>query len=234
MLLHILHIFPMKFQCFQIALAGCHFQSLRKSSTRQWQHDALQGAHVHETSLCVMYFALRSGPKISSFCWCSKYVTFSITFCALVLQNTLCVAYGAIRRSPPSRLWGGPLATWAAKPSQESRSTPSRRYSGHPGPQRRVPHNLLGPASENNQTSGVVSSVTGCAMHMKWPDGIGRGSWDWENPRQESANPIPALPVLTGHAIGCPSTGGSGQAPLTLFNTIYTYIYIYIYCCWSG
>ena len=23
---------------------------------------------------------------------------------------------------------------------------------------------------------------------MKWPDGIGRGSWDWENPRQESAN----------------------------------------------
>ena len=25
-------------------------------------------------------------------------------------------------------------------------------------------------------------------MHMKWPDGIGRGSWDWENPRQKSAN----------------------------------------------
>ena len=65
---------------------------------------------------------------------------------------------------------------------------------------------------------------------MKWPDGIGRGSWDWENPRQESANQIPALPVLTGHAIRCPRSGGSGSAPLgLLLNTIYTYIYIYIY-----
>ena len=210
MLLQLIHIFPMDFQCFHIALAGCHFQSLRKSSTRQWQHDALQGAHVHETSVCVMYVAPRFGTNISSFCRCSKYVTFSITFCAPVLQNTLCVTYGAPRRSPPSRLCGGPLATWAAKPGQECRSTPSRRYSGRPGPPRRVPRDLLGPAREHNQTSQGVSSVVGCAMHMKWPDGIGRGSWDWENPRQESANPIPALPVLTGHAVGCPLAGGSG------------------------
>ena len=90
----------------------------------------------------------------------------------------------------------------------------------------------VGLPRERRQTSQGVSSVVGCAMHMKQPDGIGRGSWDWENPRQESANPIPALPVLTGHAIGCPLAGGSGQAPLRLLllllNGIYTYIYIYI------
>ena len=166
----------MNFQCFQIALAGCHFQSLRKSSTRQWQHDALQGAHVHETSLCVIYFALRSGSKILSFCSCSKYVTFSFIFCAPVLQNTLCVTYGAPRPSLPSRLWGGLLATWATKPGQEFRATPPRLDSGRPRPPRNVSHHLPGPHREHLQTSQVVSSVIGCAMHMKWPDGIKRGS----------------------------------------------------------
>ena len=80
-------------------------------------------------------------------------------------------------------------------------------------------------------TIKVVSSVVGCAMHVKWPDGIGRGSWDWENPRQESANQIPALPVLTGHAIKSPRSGGRGSAPLRslLLNTICILIYIYIY-----
>ena len=37
-------------------------------------------------------------------------------------------------------------------------------------------------------SSSMICSVAGCAMHMKWPGGIGRGSWDWENPGQESAN----------------------------------------------
>ena len=148
--------------------------------------------------------------NICSFCKCLKYVTFSLTFCAPVLQKTLCVTYGAPRRSLPSRLWGGPLATWAAQPGQESRATPLRLDSGRPRPPRNVPHHLFGPHRGHFQTSQVVSSVVGCAMHMKWPDGIGRGSWDWENPRQEGANHIPALPVLTGHAIWCPRAGGSG------------------------
>ena len=157
-----------------------------------------------------MYFAPWFVCNIWSFCGCSKYVTFSLTFCAPVLQNALCVTYGAPRRSLPSRLWCGPLATWAAKPGQEFRATPPRLDSGRPRPPRNVSHHLFGLHREHFQTSQVVSSVVGCAMHMKWPDGIGRGSWDWENPRQESANQIPALPVLTGHAIGCPRAGGSG------------------------
>ena len=126
------------------------------------------------------------------------------------LQNTLCVTYGAPRRSLPSRLWGGPLATWAAKPGHEFKATPPRLDSGRPRQLRNVWRHLSGPHREHLQTFQVVSSVVGCAMHMKWPGGIGRGSWDWENPRQESANEIAASPVLTGHAIGCPRVGGSG------------------------
>ena len=109
-----------EFQCFHIGLVACYFRSLVKSRTRHWQHGARQGAHVHETSVCVTYFAPWFVNNICSFSWCSKYVTFSLTFCALVRQNTLCVTYGAPRRSLPSRLWGGPLATWAAKPGQTS------------------------------------------------------------------------------------------------------------------
>ena len=116
LMLQIIHIFPMHFECLHIALVTRHVRSLLKRWTRHWQHGALQGAHVRETSLCVMYFAPWFVTNICSFCWCSKYVTFSLTFCAPVLQNALCVTYGAPRRSLPSRLWGGPLATWAAKP----------------------------------------------------------------------------------------------------------------------
>ena len=179
-------------------------------TTRPSQHVSLEDAHVHEMSLCVTPGAPRLGSKSRSLSQCSKYVTFSITFCAPVLQDTVCVTYGAPRRSPPSRLCGGPLATWAAKPGQEFRATPPRLDSGRPRPPRNVSHRLPGPHREHLQTSQVVSSVIGCAMHMNWPDGIRRGSGDWENPRQESANQIPALPVLTGHAIGCPRAGGSG------------------------
>ena len=158
-----------------------------------------------------MYFAPRFGSNICSFCRCSKNVMFSITFCASALQNTLCVTYGAPRRSLPSRFWA---ALWPPGPPSPARNSGQPRPAWILAGQGRhgmSPHHFVGPHREQSQTSQVGSSVVGCAMHMKWPDGIGRGSWDWENPRQESANEIPALPVL-------------------LLNTIYTYIY----CCWSG
>ena len=66
----------------------------------------------------------------------------------------------------------------------------------------------------------MVSSVIGCAMHMKWPDGIGLGSWDWENPRQGSANQIPALPVLAGHTVGCPVRVEAGRPPCDYLNAL--------------
>ena len=55
----------------------------------------------------------------------------------------------------------------------------------------------------------LVSSVDGCAMHVKRPGGIGQGSRVWKNPRQEKVSQIQALPVLPGHAIGCHRAGRS-------------------------
>ena len=156
---------------------------------------------------------------------------FSLTICALVLQSTLCVTYGAPRRSLPSSLWGGPLATWAAKPGQEFRATPPRLDSGRPRPPRSVPHHFFGPHRGHCQTSQVVSSVVGCAMHMKWPDGIGRGSWDWENPRQESANEKSGIARtdLPYHWVSPCGWKRVGPPEIIVVVEYYLYLYVYIY-----
>ena len=110
----------MNLQCFHINVVAGLFRSLLKSSKRHWQHDEIQGAHVHETSLCVTYCAPRFGSNICRCCRRSKYVMFSLTFCAPVLQYTLCVAYGAPRRSLPSRLWAG---LWPPEPPSRARNS---------------------------------------------------------------------------------------------------------------
>ena len=139
---------------------------------------------------------------------------FSTIICAHVLQTTVCVAPRARCGSVPSGVLVDTLAASAARSRPEFRHELDMSGFEPPRPPRSTPDMRKELRCQHNPTTKVVSSVVGCAMHMKWPDGIGRGSWDWENPRQESANQIPALPVLTGHAIGCPRTGASGSAPL--------------------
>ena len=139
---------------------------------------------------------------------------FSIIICTHDLQTTVCVAPRARCGSVPSGVLGDTLAASAARSRPEIRHEPDLPGFEPPRPPRSTPAMLNEARRQRIPTTKVVSSVIGCAMHMKWPDGIGRGSWDWENPRQESANHIPALPVLTGHAIGCLRASGSGSAPL--------------------
>ena len=139
---------------------------------------------------------------------------FSATICAHVLQTTVCVTPRARWRSVPSGVLGDTLATPAARSRPEIRHEPDLPGFEPPRPPRSTPDMVNEPRRQHIPTTKVVSSVVGCAMHMEWPDGIGRGSWDLENPRQKRANHIPALPVLTGHAIRCPRSGGSGSAPL--------------------
>ena len=136
------------------------------------------------------------------------------------------VTYGAPRRSLPSCLWDGPLATWAAKPGQEFRATPLRLDSDRPRPPRNVSHHLFGPHREHCQTSQVVSFVVGCAMHMKWPDGIGRGSWDWETQRQESANEKSGIARtdLPYHCVSPCVWKRVGPTPIIVEYYIYLYI----------
>ena len=138
---------------------------------------------------------------------------FSIIMCAHDLQTTVCVAPRARCGSVPSGVLGDTLAASAARSRPEIRHEPDLPGFEPPRPPRSTPDMRKEPRCQHIPTTKVVSSVVGCAMHMKWPDGIGRGSWDWENPRQESANQIPALPVLTGHAIRYPRSGGSGSPP---------------------
>ena len=149
----------------------------------------------------------------------------STVICAHVLQATVCVAPRARCRSEPSGVLGDTLATPAARSRPEIRHEPDLPGFEPPRPPRSTPDMLNEPRRQQFPTTKMVSSVVGCAMHMKWPDGIGRGSWDWENPRQESANQIPALPVLTGHAIRCPPFGWKRVGPPLI---IEYYIYLYI------
>ena len=107
-------------------------------------------------------------------------------------------------RLVPSGVLDDTLAASVARSRPEIRQEPDVSEFEPPRPPRSTPDMLTELRRQRIPTAKVVSSVVGCAMHVKWPDGIGRGSWDWENPRQESANKIPALPVLTGHAIGGP------------------------------
>ena len=139
---------------------------------------------------------------------------FSFIICIHDLQTTVCVAPRARCGSEPSGVLGDPLAAPAARSRPEFRHEPDLPGFEPPRPPRNTPDMRKEPRCQHIPTTKVVSSVVGGAMHMKWPDGIGRGSWDWENPRQESANHIPALPVLTGHAIRCHRSGGSGSAPI--------------------
>ena len=99
------------------------------------------------------------------------------------------------------------LATWATKAGHKFRSAPAPSGITSPRSPRSVPGHLPRPHREQFQTSQLVSSVDGCAMHMKWLDGIGRGSWDRGNPKRKRAIHIPALPALTGHAIRSPHAG---------------------------
>ena len=149
--------------------------------------------------------------------------------CTHDLQATMYIAPRARCSSEPSGVLGGTLAAPAARSRPEIRHEPDLPGFEPPRPPRSTPDMLNEPRRQHIPTTNVVSSVVGCAMHMKWPDGIGRGSWDWENPRWESASQIPALPVLTGHAIRCPRSGGSGSAPLRLLLLLLDVIYILIY-----
>ena len=162
-------------------------------TTGRSPHVTLKGAHVHKVSLCVAFGASRFGTNFRALSQCSKYARVSITFRAHVLQTTVCVAFGAPRVSVPSRLLGGALATWAAKAGQEFRDGLAPSGFTPPRSPGSAPSNPVGPHHEHFQRSQVVSSVAGCAMHMKWPDGIGRGSWvTVESPFGPWAGPLPS------------------------------------------
>ena len=107
----LLLIFPMKYQHFHIDIVRLRLRQCHRSSTAKLNAEAFKSARGPKVSLCVTFFAPSLGSIIRLISGCSKYATFSITFGALVLQTTVCVAFGARRRAAPARLLGGALAT---------------------------------------------------------------------------------------------------------------------------
>ena len=91
-----IHIVPMYFQWFHVNVLCC-FSKVHKMRASRSQLDTLHGARVHEISLCVTYAASRFGTNSRALSQRSKYVRFSMSFGAHVLQTPMCVASGARR-----------------------------------------------------------------------------------------------------------------------------------------
>ena len=101
----------MKYQHFHIDIVRLRLRQCHRSRTTRLNAEAFKSARGPKVSLCVTFFAPSLGSIFGLISGCSKYATFSITFGALVLQTTVCVAFGARRRAAPARLLGGALAT---------------------------------------------------------------------------------------------------------------------------
>ena len=132
------HIFPMNLHCFHVNVAWGCFCYVNKMTTSRSRRVSLEGAHVHETSLCVAPGAPRFGTKFRSLSQCSKYVTFSITFGPHVLQTTVCVMF--FRASPlrsvesPGRPSGS--SSRQIRPRPPGRHGPGRNHGGKVAPER--------------------------------------------------------------------------------------------------
>ena len=108
---HLFHFFQMKYQRFRVDIVRLCLRQSHRSTTTKLNADAFKSARAPKVLLCVTFFAPFLGSTFRLISGCSKYVTFSIIFGALVLQTTVCVAFGARRRAAPARLLGGALAT---------------------------------------------------------------------------------------------------------------------------
>ena len=152
-----------------------------------------------------------------------------VSFGAPVLHNTLCVTFFARRRAVPPSLLGGGLATQAAQAGPDIRHVrPPSGFRSLRSPQS-APTRASKPHHGHFDSTGVVSSVAGCAMHMKWPDGIGRVAGIGKTQHEKARTKNPALPALTGHAIGRPLPGRSVHAPTPIIVVVVVVVEYYIY-----
>ena len=97
--IHILYIFPTFFQCFYVSATRLQFCEVTKKVHALLRHDALEGAHVHEMTLCVTFGAPPFGERFRLFTRCLKYVVFHMVSGTHVRRTTLCVTFGARGRS---------------------------------------------------------------------------------------------------------------------------------------
>ena len=162
------------FQCFYVSVVPLHFGEVTKKVNTLLRHDALKGAHVHENALGVTFGALRFGTHFRLPTLCSKTIVIHMRLGTHVHHSTVGVTFGARHRSSPLGL----LDRFRGQSDPQDRRRSPERFRLAPvwaptSPQDGF-RSLLRDARDYLQTSGRVSSVDGSAMHMKWPDRIGR------------------------------------------------------------
>ena len=102
-------------------------------------------------------------------------------WCTRVSRTSVCVALGARSRCHPV----GPLVVHrpSAKRTLKRQHTIIEAHLLRPSRPSPRPTSIINTHAHGQQQpstcrSGRICSVGGRAMHMKWPDGIGLGSWD--------------------------------------------------------
>ena len=101
-----LHISSMVFQRFYISASQPQLGEITNKCNALLRHDALEGVHVHENTLCVTFGASRFRTHFRILTRCFEYVAFHMLSRTHVRRTTLCVTFGARRRSIPSSLLG--------------------------------------------------------------------------------------------------------------------------------
>ena len=164
----------MVFQCFYVSVTRLQFGEVTKTMNAVLRHDALESVHVHENTLCVTFGAPRFRTHFRILIRCFEYAAFHMLSRTHVRRTTLCVTFGARRRSIPSGLLDLLFGHWDHRGRPSTPDGSVERPFGLPASPRDAIRTSFRHARNDIQTSGRVSSVGGSAMHMKWPDGIGR------------------------------------------------------------
>ena len=165
-------------QCFYNSANQFKLVEITNHTAHLSQHETLKGAHVRQVTLCVAFGALLCGTNFSVLRRCSKYYTIRMLLGTLVRQPTPSVTFGKRRRSIPVALLDSILdhsghASRPRTPKRHRNGSAELRFGAPPSPRDAI-RTLLWHARCYIQTSNQISSVGGSAVHMKWPDDIGR------------------------------------------------------------
>ena len=94
----------MVFLCFYVSATRLQLREVTKKDIALFGHEALEGAPVHENTLCVTSGAPRFRTHVRFLTRCFKYAAFHVLSRTHVRRTTLRVTFGARRRSIPSGL----------------------------------------------------------------------------------------------------------------------------------
>ena len=159
---------------FYVNAVRRRFGEVTKNATDLSQHEALNGAYVHEMALRVTFFAPHFPTHFRFFITCSTYTVIHMVWDTCVHETILCVTFGARPRSIPfsllDALFGHLARQGRPRPPEDSGMVPP----SDPTLPRDALQTLLRYARGYIETISGVSSVDGSAKHMKRPDDIGR------------------------------------------------------------